>query len=100
MKSMNWWSYQGFEAFPYEGTVWREGIGGVYVFAALEGSCWDPVYVGRTEDFSGRLGNHDRWLEAESLGAIHVFVKEMNDESVRRKLEEQLIKEFNPPLNE
>ncbi len=83
-------------------TTWHD-VGGVYIFARPDPVGWRAVYVGRTRSFADRLANtlaaHDRWTEAQSLGATHVHARVVGQEDARRALEEALIHVYRPRLN-
>lgn len=72
---------------------------GIYVLAALEKDEWVILYVGRSIDVRSRIANHDRWREAQAEGMTHVLVREVLNKWDRDRLEEELIREFQPTLN-
>ncbi len=78
---------------------WKK-VGGVYIFTYADGQRWHPLYVGETEDFSVRLPAHERWQEAVRLGATHVHARSETQRAKREDLEQRLIRDHKPPLNE
>ena len=83
---------------------WPAG-GGLYVFAGKvrspgATSQWRAVYVGKCRDFDTRLPSHDRWPEAERHGATHVHLLVVHSPAERDRLEEQLIRKYQPLLND
>src|SRR4051794_3328766 len=50
------------------------GVNAVYVFAALRGSTYVPVYIGRAEILSRRLTGHERRQEAIRHGARFLLI--------------------------
>ncbi|MYE04828.1 MAG: hypothetical protein F4Y00_07650 [Bacteroidetes bacterium SB0662_bin_6] len=79
---------------------WRD-VRGVYIFAKLTiDGHWTPLYIGETVSLADRLSGHERWAEAEDLGATYIHVRE--DRSYMRccRVEEELIRYYHPPLND
>jgi hypothetical protein len=72
---------------------------GVYIFVRLTNQGWLPVYIGIADDLVDRLTNHDRWAEAQRLGATHLMAKGLADRAAREAMERHLIGLYNPPLN-
>jgi predicted GIY-YIG superfamily endonuclease len=74
--------------------------GGVYMFYA-----WSRLlYIGRTWRFSQRLPRHEKFTLAEQFGLTHIRFIETSDDPTNphgftAKLERQLIKESDTPLN-
>jgi excinuclease UvrABC nuclease subunit len=81
------------------GGEWQK-VAGLYIFAYFDGKLWRPVYIGKTEDFSSRLPNHERWDEALQIGATHVHALAVPLEASRDTWERRLIEEHQPLLNE
>lgn len=80
-------------------TNWSN-IAGVYLFCTNSGNNkWKALYIGQTESLASRLPNHDRWDEAERLGATHIHVKAVRDEKQRLAIEESLLGQYKPALN-
>jgi hypothetical protein len=74
--------------------------GGLYIFAAQNGSDWTALYVGQTNDFSSRIPNHERWSEASRLGATAVHARLEPLAAMRDILELKLIRFLQPQLND
>ena len=74
---------------------------GNYIFAKrTAGGGWTPLYIGKAENLSARLSNHDRWDEAVRLGATHAYAHtSQGTEQSRLNEERDLIQRWNPPLN-
>ena len=72
----------------------------VYIFAGknVKGE-WFPLYVGETESLAERVPTHERWSEAERLGATHVHVLVVAQATARQSLEQELIAKYQPRLN-
>lgn len=59
-----------------------------------------PLYIGQASDLRQRLSTHDRWAEAQRLGATQVYAHTtQGGEQVRCAEERDLIQRWNPPLN-
>ena len=67
---------------------------------ALVTAMIEPIYIGTSESLFERLSNHDRWEEAQRKGATHIAANLVPDERARKAQEEDLIRRYNPPLNE
>ncbi len=84
-----------------------EDVGGVYIFSKIETSFGRkaPVqhvhlYVGETHSFKERLDSHEKWDEAIEHGAQMILLFPENDVDRRKKVEKDLIEEYNPILND
>ena len=79
---------------------WHE-VAGLYIFASWDSTdeSWFPLYVGQALSFAERLPNHEKWPEAEILGAAYIHVRVEPDESRRAALEKKLIQHYQPHLN-
>ncbi len=88
-----------FTVFDYDATEWKT-VGGLYIFARVAGDGWDPLYVGKTENFRARMPSHERWDEARRLGATQVHALVVPLEANRARLEAALIALLKPPMNE
>ena len=92
-----------FTVYEPSSVIWHE-VPGLYVFA-FRGKAdpahhqWRAVYVGRTHNFATRLPNHEKWQEAERLGATHIHARVIQPEGAREVLEHLLILEYQPILN-
>ena len=96
------WGGSEFTVYDPE-TTWNE-VAGLYVFAFLgsdqQGSLrWRAVYMGQTTNFSTRLPNHEKWPEAERMGATHIHALVVPQEATRLRVEAALIETYSPPLN-
>jgi predicted GIY-YIG superfamily endonuclease len=88
-----------FTIYDYDATQWKT-VGGLYIFARVDGDRWDPLYVGKTENFRTRIPSHERWDEARRLGATHVHALVVPLEAHRTRLEAALICHLKPPMNQ
>ena len=78
-----------------------DAVAGVYVFCGLNRqNQWHAYYIGKTGDLSSRLTDHPRWKEAARLGATHIHVLLVSEETERDSLESALIAKYQPPLND
>jgi hypothetical protein len=77
------------------------GVNAVYAFAALVGTVYQPLYIGRADILSSRLAEHDRREEAVARGATHLLVHIPGtlDRIDYKEAERRLIQFFAPPLN-
>ena len=73
----------------------------VYAFArpVPGASAWAPVFLSRTANLSKRLAGHERWAEAQSLGATHVLVHQRAIRDVREFVEADLLASMRPVMN-
>lgn len=75
-------------------------VAGLYIFTGLNAqNLWVPLYIGQTDSFAERFANHERWKEAQSLGATHVHAKGIGKKADRDSIEGILIEQFQPRLN-
>ncbi len=88
-----------FNIYTMYGGEWKK-VAGLYIFAYFNGELWRPVYIGKTDDFSSRLPNHERWGKAFQLGATHVHALVVPLAANRDTWERRLIAEHQPSLNE
>ncbi len=88
-----------FTIYDHDATEWKT-VGGLYIFARVAGDGWDPLYVGKTENFRASIPSHERWPEARRLGATHVHALVVPLEANRRRLEAVLIAQLKPAMNE
>lgn len=87
-----------FVAYPPDST-WNS-VAGLYIFARLiDTSGWNALCIGKTDDFSARLSDHERWDSAARLGATHIHVRVVPLEANRDIYERLLISSLQPPLN-
>ena len=82
------------------GIRWND-VPGVYIFAGPAGqpNRWTAFYIGQCASFKDRLPNHERWDEAERLGATHIHARRVQSQASRDELEASLIDGCDPPLN-
>jgi hypothetical protein len=73
----------------------------VYAFArpSDSGRGWTPVFLSRTANLSARMERHERWAEAQMLGATHILVHQRDERDVREFVEADLLEALNPVLN-
>lgn len=100
--TVTWSSYE-FEIYDPDDTNWNK-VAGLYIFSGLEKDSrgnpqWLAYYIGETEDFSKRIPNHDKWQEAQLLGATHVHARVETQPAIRQIRERRLIRDYQPPLN-
>jgi hypothetical protein len=74
----------------------------VYAFARpIAGATgWAPVFLSRTANLSKRLSAHERWAEAQALGATHVLVHQRAIRDVREFVEADLLSSMRPVMND
>lgn len=73
---------------------------GLYVFAGLNSAKeWVPLYIGETGSLAERLATHEKWTEAEQLGATHIHVRVEESATVRLSIETELIRDYQPRVN-
>jgi hypothetical protein len=75
--------------------------GGNYAFVKqLPNGNFVPLYFGQADSLRNRIPNHERWNDAIRAGATHVM-SHTTPSAVSRDLEEvDLIRQWNPILNE
>lgn len=93
------WLIHEFSVHDYDAD-WNE-VAGIYIFAGVnsEGK-WYPLYIGQSDSLAVRLSTHEKWPEAERLGATHVHAMTVGDAAVRAEVERNLIQFYQPRLNE
>ena len=98
--SVSWGGYV-FEVYHASQTNWNN-VPGVYIFAGLSADAqwWHAKYVGQTKSFASRLANHERWYEAEQVGATHIHARVVQNPFERTTIETVLIQTLGPPLNQ
>lgn len=80
--------------------AWRD-VPGLYMFCArTESGVPVPVYIGQADNFRHCIPNHPQWEAASEMGAVAVLVRAVQQEEERDRLENLLLAEFDPPLNE
>lgn len=94
------WANFRFEVFPAAGTVWNP-VAGIYIFAGVNAyRQWVALYIGQAGSLADRFRNHDRWPEAQRLGATHVHALVVPLQSDRDLIERSLIQTYQPRLNQ
>lgn len=88
-----------FTIYDYDATEWKT-VGGLYIFARVAGDGWEPLFVGKTENFRTGIPSHERWDEARRSGATHVHALVVPLEASRVRLEAALVAHLKPPMNE
>jgi hypothetical protein len=73
----------------------------VYAFArpTVGGQGWAPVFLSRTANLGARMERHERWPEAQMLGATHVLVHQREERDAREFVEADLLDSLKPLLN-
>jgi excinuclease UvrABC nuclease subunit len=90
----------GYEFEVHNPNVTWSDVGGIYIFCGVTPqNTWVPIYIGQAVSLKDRLGNHDRWDEAEALGAICVHAMVVATQAQRDSIEERLIRSYRPHLN-
>jgi hypothetical protein len=94
------WGAHRFQVCDYWDS-WRD-VGGVYIFTGLnlQLNLWVPQYIGKTGSFRNRIPSHGMWSPAVRLGATHVHAMVVEQEAMRAWVEQKLIAEYQPPLND
>lgn len=92
------WAGHEFGIFNHSGQ-WST-VSGVYIFTGINAqNQWVPLYIGQASSFSERLPNHERWSEAQQLGATHVHAMVVSRQDDRDRIEQHLIQAYQPQLN-
>jgi hypothetical protein len=70
----------------------------VYAFArpAFGGRSWTPLFMSRTANLAVRMTGHERWEEAQLLGATHVLLLSFPERSEREAAEIDLAAALRP----
>jgi hypothetical protein len=71
----------------------------VYAFAKPAGRGWIPVFLSRTANLAQRMAWHERWEEAQRLGATHVLVHQRGARDAREAVEADLLAVLRPVMN-
>ena len=58
------------------------------------------LYVGITNNFRGRFNQHHKIEKAKSLGMTHIGILKISSGRKRKKIEREILKSLNPPLNQ
>lgn len=93
------WGGYAFEVCQKDGQ-WSS-LSGIYIFTGSIQGAWRALYIGQTKSFAARPGGfHSEWAAAQRLGATHVHARVVHDQRDRDALEQTLIRQFQPPLNQ
>lgn len=88
-----------FTIYEPSSVTWN-AVAGLYIFARpLPNNRWDALYIGKTEDFSSRLPNHEVWESALRHGATHIHALVVPLAANRQTWERMLIQHLQPILN-
>ena len=71
----------------------------VYAFAKPAGRGWTPVFLSRTGNLAQRMAWHERWEEAQRLGATHVLIHHHDKRDAREAVEADLLAVLRPVMN-
>jgi len=72
----------------------------LYAFARPgPGLSWTPLFLSRTGNLADRLNGHERWEEAQRLGATHVLALFEPEREGRTFAENDLLAALRPALN-
>lgn len=58
------------------------------------------LYIGITNNFRGRFNQHHKVEQAISLGMTHIGILKITSGRKRKKIEREILKTYNPPLNQ
>lgn len=58
------------------------------------------LYAGITNNLRGRFNQHHKIQQAESLGMTHIGILKASSIRKRKKIEREILKYLNPPLNQ
>jgi hypothetical protein len=99
MYTVKWCGYE-FTVYDPRTVTWYD-VGGVYIFSGANANSthWLAHYVGETVSFKNRLPCHERWDEAWANGATHVHALAASPEATRLRIQDELIRSLQPPLN-
>jgi excinuclease UvrABC nuclease subunit len=92
--------WSGYEFGVYNPDANWSDVGGLYIFAGLNTrNQWVALYIGRAKSLQNRLSNHDNWEAAARRGATHVHARAESQQATRERIEEVLIRTYQPVLN-
>jgi hypothetical protein len=60
---------------------------------------WTPLFLSRTGNLADRLNGHERWDEAQRLGATHILALFEPERDLRGAAEADLLEALRPALN-
>ncbi len=99
-----WYGESG-EAYRFKVTLTRKGVpdgSGIYIFVRRRFVFFlFPLYIGKATSLRSRLFGHERWWEAWwKRGATERHVLVVRDSSDRARIEEDLIRKYQPRMND
>lgn len=102
MEIVNWAGYHFLVYTPENARTVH--LPGLYIFTKLTmdwagNRTWTPLYVGQALLFATRLLAHERWSEAENLGANQIHLMTETNPYSRSTIENILIEKLQPRLN-
>lgn len=100
----SWKGYSG-RRYLFKSVLTKHGLpddGGIYIFVRRRFAFFlEPLYVGKAAGLKDRLLGHEKWGSAWWLhGATEQHVKEIKSEADRRVIEEDLIRQLRPKMND
>lgn len=95
-----------FTLYPAEKQFNR--IAGIYCFLIIPPTTenqqpltfYNLLYVGITNNFQSRLKQHHKIGAALELGMTHIGILKISSGKKRKKIERDILKHLNPPLNQ
>lgn len=99
------WNGETGAGYHFNVTLTDNGVpdgGGIYVFVRRRFVFFlKPLYVGKAKSFQSRIFGHERWNEAWwEHGATERHFLNIGSEKKRRRVEEDLIRNLQPPMND
>jgi hypothetical protein len=99
------WRGETGAGYRFKITLTRKGIpegSGIYIFVRRRfGFFLEPLYIGKATSFRSRLNGHERWWEAWwKRGATERHVLLVRTASERARIEEDLIRRYQPLMND
>lgn len=89
-----------FEVYTLD-TVFRSGVGGIYVFARRyklgEGFTLDPIYINIKDDFSTLVGYHPKQTCIEQQGGNCKCIYTTDDDDRKEYIMADLLDFYQPP---
>ncbi len=75
--------------------------GSLYAFLTkISSEKYEVLYIGQSGEVVTRLVNHEKWSCVNRLGCSHIAVRRTTGgRDYRCKIEESLIRNYNPPCN-
>jgi hypothetical protein len=87
-----------FYLFPWGEQL--KAIGGVYAVLRQDPTQLTVLYAGQTGDLSERFDNHHRAADFRQSRASHLAALGVETEVQRRQIETDLVRYYDPPLNQ